>query len=157
MNTRRESLRLTAASVLSLAVLTACSASDDKPKTPAATEPSSELVGSWTSTVKKEDLLRVEPEFKQEFLCDNSGRYDWTFNADGTFEIDQTELPDCPKPEVTHIEDQWSADGNQVTFANEQEVYEWSVDGDELTFTHVSGECVPCKAINTANPWKRVE
>ncbi|MGH3457097.1 hypothetical protein [Aeromicrobium sp.] len=90
-----------------------------------------------------------------EHLCDNAGRFDWTFDSGGTFEIDQTALPGCPKPEVTHIEDQWSVDGDRVTFANEQEVYEWRVAGDELTFTHVSGGCVPCKAINTAKPWTR--
>ena len=142
--------------LLSLAVLTACGTSEGDPKAPEASEPGSDLVGTWTGSVSKEDLRRVVPDFPEEHLCDNAGRFDWTFNEDGTFEIDQTQLPDCPKPEVTHIEDKWSVDGNRVTFTNEQEVYEWRVDGDELTLTHVSGECVPCMAINTANSWKRV-
>jgi len=143
--------------LLSFAVLTACGTSEDDPKAPSASEPSTDLVGTWTGSVSKEDLQRVVPDFPPEHLCDNAGRFDWTFDSNGTFEIDQTALPDCPKPEVTHIEDRWAVDGNRVTFTNEQEVYEWSVDGNELTLTHISGRCVPCKAINTANAWKRVE
>ena len=150
------SIRFSLGAMLALVLLTACGASDDGSTSSSTTGQSSDLVGTWTGTVSKKDLQRVVPDFPEEGLCDNAGRFDWTFNADGTFEIDQTALPDCPKPEVTHIEDRWSVDGNRVTFANEQEVYEWSVDGDELTLTHVSGECVPCKAINTANSWKRV-
>jgi hypothetical protein len=142
--------------ILTFALLTACGTSGDDSKAPSPSEPSSELVGTWTGSVTKEDLVRVVPDFPKEHLCDNAGRFDWTFNADGTFEIDQTALQGCPEPEVTHIEDRWSVDGNRVTFTSEQEVYEWSVEGDELTFTHVSGRCVPCKAINTANSWKRV-
>ena len=142
--------------LLSFAVLAACGTSDDDPKGPSTTGSSSDLVGTWTGSVSKEDLQRVVPDFPEEHLCDNAGRFDWTFDAEGTFEIDQTPLPECPEPEVTHIEDRWSVDGNRVTFTSEQEVYEWSVDGDELTLAHVSGGCVPCKAINTANSWKRV-
>jgi len=142
--------------LLSLVLLTACGTSEGDPKASDASVPSSDLVGTWTSSVSKDDLRRVVPDFPKEHLCDNAGRFDWTFNADGTFEIDQTALQGCPEPEVAHIEDKWSVDGNRVTFTNEHEVYEWNVDGDELTFTHVSGGCVPCKAINTANPWKRV-
>lgn len=142
--------------LLSLVLLTACGTSEGDPKSPDASEPRSDLVGAWTGSVSKEDLRRVVPDFPEEHLCDNAGRFDWIFDADGTVEIDQTPLPDCPKPEVTHIEDKWSVDGNRVTFAHEKEIYEWNVNGDELTFTHVSGGCVPCKAINTANPWKRV-
>jgi hypothetical protein len=143
--------------LLSLVLFSACGTSEDDPKAPSTSGSSSDLVGNWTVSVSKEDLRRVVPDFPEEHLCDNAGRFDWTFNEDGTFEIDQTQLPDCPKPEVTHIEDKWSVDGDRVTFTDEQEVYEWSVEGDELTLTHVSGGCVPCKAINTANSWKRVE
>ena len=142
--------------ILSPALLTGCTTSEGEPKAASTSKASSDLVGSWASTVTKEDLLRVVPDFQREYLCDNAGRFDWTFDSDGTFEIDQAALPECPKPEVTHTEDRWSVDGNRVTFTNEQEVYEWSVAGDELTFKHVSGGCVPCEAINTANPWKRV-
>ena len=141
--------------ILSLALLTGSGSNDDPKAAPSASATSSELVGTWTSTVTKEDLVRAVPDFPKEYQCDNAGDMEWTFDEDGTFEIDQTPLPDCPKPDVTHIEDKWSVDGNQVTFINEQEVYEWSVDGDELTFTYVSGECVPCRATNTAHPWKR--
>jgi hypothetical protein len=154
---RRRGTATVLGALLSLVLLAACGTSDDGSKAPSATGSSSELVGTWTGSVTKEDLQRVVPDFPEEHLCDNAGRFDWTFNADGTFEIDQTALPDCPKPEVTHIEDKWSVDGDRVTFTNEQEVYEWSVEGDELTLTHVSGGCIPCKAINTANSWKRVE
>ena len=155
-STHRRGAASVLGALLALTLLTACGTSDGDPKASDASEPSSDLVGTWTGSVSKEDLQRVVPDFPREHLCDNAGRFDWTFKADGTFEIDQTPLPDCPKPEVTHVEDTWSVDGNRVRFTSEQEVYEWNVDGDELTFTHVSGRCVPCKAINTANPWKRV-
>ena len=142
--------------VLSPALLTGCTTSEGGPKAASTSKASSDLVGNWASTVTKEDLLRVVPDFQREYLCDNAGRFDWTFNADGTFEIDQAALPECPKPEVTHVVDRWSVDGNRVTFTNEQEVYEWSVAGDELSFKHVSGGCVPCEAVTVAHPWKRV-
>jgi hypothetical protein len=137
-------------------MLAACSSDDPKEATTSA-KPGAELVDTWETTVAKDDLRRVVPDFPREHLCDNAGRFEWTFNADGTFVIDQTQLPDCPTPEVSHIEDKWSADGDRVTFTSEQEVYQWTVDGDQLTLEHVSGGCVPCKAINTANSWTRVE
>lgn len=131
------------------------------PPAPTATlDPRLALVGSWTTTVSKEDLVRIRPEFPTEFLCDNAGTYVWNFKADGTFTLDQTELPDCPEPAVTHVEDTWSVEGNLFTIAKgtpDQEVYEWSVEDDQLVFVYVSGECPPCEAINTANPWSRVE
>lgn len=142
------------ACVQAMLLLSACSTSDDEPSTTSA-KPGAELVDSWVTTVTKDDLRRVVPDFPREHLCDNAGRFTWTFNADGTFDIDQTPLPDCPEPEVTHIDDRWSVDGDEVTFTNEQEVYQWRVDGDRLTFKHVSGGCVPCKATNTATPWTR--
>src|SRR5687767_5926269 len=130
--------------VMSVALLTGCGSNDAPEAAPNTSAAGSDLVGTWSTTVTKNDLRRVVADFPAEHLCDNAGRFDWTFDEDGTFHIDQTALPDCPKPEVTHIEDRWAADGNRVTFTNEQEVYEWSVDGAELTFTHVSGGCVPC-------------
>lgn len=123
-------------------------------------DPKLVLVGSWTTTVSKEDLVRVRPEFPQEFLCDNAGTFVWKFNADGTFTIDQTALPDCPTPAITHIEDTWSVEGNEFIIAGDtpnEEIYEFSIDGDQLTFILKSSECPPCIAINTANPWIRVK
>jgi hypothetical protein len=118
------------------------------------------VVGTWTSTVTKEDVLRVMPDFHQEALCDNTGTFVWQFNADGTFTVDQTALSECPVPANTHIEDSWSIEGNQITFAKGtpfEEVYEWTVEGNTLVLKHISGECIPCQATNTANPWTRVE
>ena len=128
---------------------------------PAATpDPEQALVGTWTATVTKEDLLRVMPDFHQNALCDNSGTFVWQFNADGTFTVDQTALPECPIPANTHIEDTWSIDGNRITFAKGtpfEEVYEWTVEDNTLVLKHIAGECAPCKATNTANPWTRIE
>jgi hypothetical protein len=118
------------------------------------------LVGSWTSIVTKEDILQAMPDFHQEALCDNTGTFNWQFNADGTFMVDQTALPECPVPADTHFEDIWVLDGNQITFAKgtpEEEIYEIAIDGGQLTFKVVSSECPPCIAVNTANPWTRVE
>jgi len=139
---------------------TATPAPTEPPAPTATTDPKLALVGSWTSTVSKEDLVRVRPEFPQEFLCDNAGTFVWQFNADGTFVIDQTLLPDCTLIESAHIEDVWVLEGNLITFATgtpDQEIYEIAIDGDQLTFKVVSSECPPCIAINTANPWTRVE
>lgn len=148
---------------LSLALLTSCTsgaapAPTATPVPTATSAPTQGLVGSWTSTVTKEDILRIVPGFPQADLCDNSGTFVWKFDVAGTFTIDQTALAGCPTPGNTHVEDKWSADGNRVTFAKgtpDEEVYEWSVQGDTLTLKYVSGNCVPCKAVNTANPWKR--
>jgi hypothetical protein len=119
------------------------------------------VVGAWTSTVTKEDLLRVMPDFEQQYLCDNAGKFIWKFNADGTFTIDQTALPDCPTPANPHIEDKWSVDGNLITLAQgtpDQEVYEFSVTSDQMVFIKAkSSGCKPCIAVNTANPWTRVK
>lgn len=157
--------------LVALVVVTACASTATpeptapptltEPPVPTATlDPKLALVGSWTSTVSKEDLVRVRPEFPEEFLCENAGTFVWKFNADGTFTIDQTALPDCPTPANPHIEDTWSIDGNLFTIAGgtpNQEVYEWSMEGNQLVLKYVSGECPPCEAINTANPWIRVE
>ena len=118
------------------------------------------LVGTWTSTVTREDVLRVVPDFHQEALCENTGTFTWEFTADGRFTVDQKALPGCPTPAHPHVEDSWSAEGNRLTLAEgqpAQEVYEWAVDGRRLVLEHVSGGCIPCKATNTANPWTRVE
>jgi hypothetical protein len=128
---------------------------------PATTpDPQQALVGTWTSTVTKEDALRVVPDFHQEALCENTGTFTWELKADGEFEVDQTALPGCPSPANPHVEDTWSVDGNRMTIAKDQpaqEVYEWTVEGKKLMLKYVSGECIPCKATNTANPWTRVE
>jgi hypothetical protein len=127
--------------------------------TPESTPASAALTGAWKVMATKEDLLRVAPGFPQDFLCDNAGTFVWNFNADGTFTIDQTALEGCPSPAQTHIESTWSSEGDLVTFAKgtpDEEVYQWSVDGDRLTFEYRSGNCIPCKATNTANPWQRL-
>lgn len=150
--------------IVLLAFFTACgqaptaTTSATLPNTPVP-EPAPTLVGSWTTTVTKEDLLRVAPDFKQEFLCNNAGTLVWQFKADGTFSIDQTVLDGCPVPPSTHIESTWANEGNVVTFAKgtpDQEAYEWNIKQDLLTFNYRSGDCIPCKATNTANPWKRL-
>jgi hypothetical protein len=133
------------------------------PRPTATADAKQALVGSWTSTVTKEDIMRVVPGFEAKWLCDNSGTFVWKFNADGTFTIDQTALPDCPldASAVPHVEDKWTLEGNILTFAKgtpDQEIYEITVDSDHLTFVKAqSSGCIPCIAVNTANPWTRVE
>ena len=126
----------------------------------AASDHAQAIVGVWTTTITKEDLLRVVPDFKPEFLCDSAGTGVWKFNADGTFSGDQTApLPGCPKPEQTHNEGTWSTQGDMITInpgSHDEMVYEWAVKDDMLTFTYRSGSCIPCRAGDTANPWKRV-
>ena len=104
---RRRSTAAGLGMLLSLVLLSACGTSEDDPKAPSTSGSSSDLVGNWTGSVSKEDLRRVVPDFPEEHLCDNAGRFDWTFNADGTFEIDQTQLPDCPKPAAGRPSRSW--------------------------------------------------
>src|SRR5215470_3405083 len=118
------------ATIIGLAAL--CLAACAAPAGPA-------LIGTWTSTVTKQDILRVVPDFQTPYLCENSGTFVWKFAADGKFAIDQTSLPDCPTPGNPHVEATWVIDGNLVTFAKgtpDQETYEWSVTGDTLTFKY---------------------
>ena len=168
MQTNHPSRLLVASILPCLFLLAACTPAATQeptatpaPPVPTATQdPQLALVGSWTSTVTKEDILQLMPDFHQEALCDNTGTFVWQFNADGTFTVDQTALPECPTPDNAHIEDTWSIDGNLITLAKDtpfQEVYEWAVEGDSLVLKHVSGECIPCEATNTANPWTQVE
>ena len=142
-----------------IAATTAPSAAPTAPA--AASDHAQALVGTWTTTITKEDLLRVVPDFKPEFLCDSAGTSVWKFNADGTFSLDQTApLAGCPKPEQTHNESTWSTQGNLITLgkgSSEEMVYEWMVKDDMLTFMYRSGSCIPCRAGDTANPWKRVK
>ena len=81
--------------------------------------------------------------------------------ADGSFTGDQTApLDGCPKPEQTHNEGTWSTQGHLITInkgSSEEMVYEWTVKDDMLSFTYRSGTCIPCRAGDTANPWKRVK
>jgi predicted small lipoprotein YifL len=127
----------------------------------AASDHAQALLGAWTATVTKEDLLRVVPDYKREHLCENSGIFVWTFNADGTFSGDQpAALEGCPKPEQPHLEGTWSTQGNLITLGKgspEEMVYEWTVKDDMLSFTYRSGGCIPCRATDTANPWKRMK
>lgn len=101
------------------------------------------------------------PDFKPEFLCDSAGTGVWQFKADGTCSLDQTApLAGCPKPDQTHNEGTWSTQGNLSTLgkgSSEEMVYEWAVKDDVLTFTYRSGSCIPCRAGDTATPWKRVK
>ena len=130
------------------------------PTTPVAPASAQGLVGTWTTTVTKADLLRVAPDFKPEYLCDNAGAFVWRFKADGTFTIDQTALEGCTQQASPHIESTWFSEGDAVTFAKgtaDQEVYAWSIANDLLTFKHRTGNCIPCNATNTANPWKRLK
>ena len=146
--------------LLVVASLAACSPAATPANTPVPPDPKQALIGNWTSTVTKEDLLRVDPEIPTEFLCENAGTFVWKFNADGTFAVDQTALAGCPAPRNPHIEDTWSMEGNLITFASgtpNQEVYEISINGDQLTFKVASSECPPCIAVNTSNPWTRLE
>src|SRR5687767_15048231 len=57
--------------------------------------PAQGLIGDWSSTVTKEDLLRVMPDFHRNSLCENSGAFIWRFKPDGTFTVDQTALTGC--------------------------------------------------------------
>jgi hypothetical protein len=151
-------VRLCCTIIVLLALCAACGQAPSALSPTPAADPVQALVGNWTTTVTKEDILRVMPDFKQKFLCDNAGTFVWKFKADGTFTIDQTALSGCPTLAQSHIESTWSNEGNLVTFAKgapDQEVYEWAVKDDMLTFTYRSGDCVPCQATNTANPWKR--
>ena len=118
------------------------------------------IVGTWTSTVTKEDVLRVMPDFHQEALCDNSGIFVMTFNADGTFTVDQTPLSECQGQTSWHLESKWSATGNLINMDKDtpdEGVYEFDINGDRLTLKAQSSNCPPCIAVNTANPWTRVE
>src|SRR5690349_270454 len=132
---KNRNFRLLVVSLIMLSLtLTACASA-----TPTAVEPKQAIVGSWSSTITKEDLLRVMPGFEKQFLCDNSGTFVWKFNADGTFTIDQTAAPDCPldASAVSHVEDKWTMEGNVLTLAKgtpDQEIYEISVQGGQLTF-----------------------
>jgi hypothetical protein len=159
-------MRYLCAIVAMVALLSACGqASTATPSTPPANtpapDPAQALVGAWTTTVTKEDLLRVIPDFKSEYLCDNAGTGVWRFKADGSFTGDQTApLDGCPKPEQTHNEGTWSTQGNLITInkgSSEEMVYEWTLKDDMLRFTYRSGSCIPCRAGDTANPWKRVK
>jgi hypothetical protein len=159
-------MRYLCAIVAMAALLSACGqAPIAPPSTPPTNTPAPDLatalVGAWTTTLTKEDVLRVVPDFKPEFLCDSAGTGVWKFNADGTFSLDQTApLAGCPKPEQTHNEGTWSTHGNLITLgkgSSEEMVYEWTLKDDMLSFTYRSGGCIPCRAGDTANPWKRVK
>lgn len=139
--------------VLSMILFVSCA--------PAATpDPTQALVGTWTTSLTKEDILRVDPDFHQEALCDNSGTFVMTFNTDGTFTVDQTPLPECQGQTSGHLESKWSATGNLITLDKDtpdEGVYEFAINGDRLTLKSQSSNCPPCIAVNTANPWTRVE
>ena len=152
MYARRLLKLLTPLAILPTILLASCA-----PAT--APDPKQALVGTWTSTVTKEDVLRIVPGFRQDFLCENTGTFSWEFKEDGKFTIDQKGLPECPAPVEPHVEDTWSNDGNRMTIAKDkpaQEVYEWTVKEKSLVLKHVSGDCEPCKATSTAHPWTRV-
>jgi hypothetical protein len=151
--------RTLAVLLLSGLLLVSCT-SAAAPAPTATPDPKLALIGTWTATVTREDILGVVPDFPAKYLCENAGTFNWKFNADGTFTVDQTPLAECPAPANPHIEDTWAAEGNLVTLAKgtpNEEVYEWNLEGEMMSLKHVSGECMPCKAVNTAHPWKRAD
>ena len=123
-------------------------------------EPIPALVGTWTSAVTTEDLLRVIPDLPEQYLCGNAGIFVWSFQPDGMWAMDQTLLSDCASISPPHIQATWFMDGNLVAFEKGtlyEQIYEVSMEGNQLTFQVVSSSCPPCIAIFTANPWTRVE
>ena len=142
--------------VVSLLLLTSCSSK-------ATPDPKQALIGTWTSTVTKEDILRILPDFEKKSLCDVTGTIVWKFNTNGRYIIDQTPLSDCPAIafENSHQESTWSVDGNEITLSqgdpDHQEIYEFTVNTDHLIFIKAkSSKCIRCIAVFTANPWVRV-
>lgn len=155
MSPNRYISSLVAISLL-IILLTGCA-----PQTKATPEVKQSLTGKWTSTVTKEDILRVEPGFDQQYMCDNTGTFFWTFKEDGSFIVQQTaSAADCPASSNTQFEDKWSVEENLLTLAPgtpNQEIYEFSITNDQLTLKAKSSSCIPCIAINTANPWMRAK
>jgi hypothetical protein len=123
----------------------------------------SSLVGTWVSTVTRDDL-RAAGITADGLLDENSGRFTWTFAADGTW-TQRQEAVDGAAINAPVFEGTYELEGStfvqRTTFpaqyAGDRLVFEWRLDGDELSLDLTNPDDPILPAVMEAHPWTRVD
>jgi hypothetical protein len=119
------------------------------------------LVGTWTTTVTKEDLAAggiTDPALQNE----NSGHFSWTFGADGTWTAVQQSLDGSP---ITNpvFRGTYTVDGDGLvmttTFPTDYRDnglhYTWAIAGNAIRFDILDAPDPLLPLVVEAHPWTR--
>ena len=152
------------ATLVLLAAVAGC-ATPSSSTPPAATAPGAlaghPLLGAWTADVTKADLAAggiADPGAQNE----NSGRFVWTFAADGTWTQVQQSLDGAPVNNPV-FRGTFTVDGDQLVMITEFPEqyrddglhYTWAVEGDEVRFDLLDPPDPVLPLIVETHPWKR--
>ena len=119
------------------------------------------LLGSWTVEVTKADLEAAgisDPRARNE----NSGRFTWTFNPDGTWTTVQESLDGSPVNSPV-FRGTYSVDGSTLTstttfpdeFRDAGLHYTWALNGDEVRLDLLDPPDPILPLIVETHPWRR--
>ena len=119
------------------------------------------LLGAWTTTITREDLEAggiTDPGL----LNENSGRFTWAFEADGTWRTVQQSLDDAPVMNPAFEGYYTVADGvieATTTFpeqyADDGLHYAFTLDGDAVTFDLLDPPDPILPLVIETHPWTR--
>jgi hypothetical protein len=129
--------------------------------TPPAALAGHPLVGAWTVDVTRADLAAggiADPNAQNE----NSGRFVWTFAADGTWTQVQQSLDGAPVNNPV-FQGTFTVDGDQLVMTTQfpEEYrddglhYTWVVEGEEARFDLLDPPDPMLPLIVETHPWKR--
>lgn len=119
------------------------------------------LIGAWTVDVTKADFAAAgitDPNAQNE----NSGRFTWTFGADGTWTQVQESLDDSPVMNPVFRGTYTVENGNLVAtttfppeYADAGLHYAWTFEGDEIRFDLLDPPDTTLPVIIETHPWRR--
>jgi hypothetical protein len=119
------------------------------------------LIGTWVTSITKDDLAAaglVDPGAQNE----NSGRFTWTFNADGTWTTVQESLDGSPINSPV-FRGTYAISGSELVattqfpeqYADSGLRYTWELDGDAVTFDLLNPPDETLPLIIETNAWMR--
>ena len=119
------------------------------------------LIGTWVTSVTKDDLAAAgiaDPRAQNE----NSGRFTWTFNADGTWTQVQESLDGSPINSPV-FRGTYAISGSELVattqfpeqYADSGLRYTWELDGDAVTFDLLNAPDEVLPVIIETNGWMR--
>ena len=152
-----------AVALLVTVVVAGCSALDGAPSgSHPATQGGSPLVGTWQTTLTKDDL-KGGGISDPGLLNENAGRFTRTFLADGTWTSAQESL-DGSSIHNPVWRGPYTVEGDEIRlqidfpseYQGETERYRWVIDGNELRMTMLEPSDDPlARLINERHPWTR--
>ncbi|HEX5826775.1 MAG TPA: hypothetical protein VFY23_04585 [Candidatus Limnocylindrales bacterium] len=124
---------------------------------PSGTTP---LVGAWVTDVTRDDL-RAGGITEEGLLDENSGRFTWTFLADGTWTQVQESL-DGAAIGAPVFEGLWEVDGDELiaqttspeAYAGDRLVFAWRLSDGKLSLDLTNPPDMILPIVMEAHPWE---